>query len=166
MLYRLLSISLLLACCASAAFASDLSTHDAAFKKISEALKAESATAEDMGNNSEKITRSEKFSMQIKQSLKNTSTMALINSGNSALRIGHNEAAIALFNRALHEEKEDHDALFGLAVAYQLRKDFLSAKDTYIKLIDSYPADHPVDYKIASNFINLIKYTDPAEAVR
>jgi tetratricopeptide (TPR) repeat protein len=163
-LYKLLSIILVAVCCVSVAFASDLSKADTAFMKISKALKAENSIVENMGNNSEKIVKSSKFNLQIKQSLKNTNIIMLLNSGDSALRIGHNEAAIVLFNTILRKTKEDHDALFGLATAYQLRKDFVSAKETYIRLINSYPANHSVDHKIVSNFINLIKYTDPAEA--
>ena len=112
----------------------------------------------------EEVAKPENPNMDIKMSKKAPPEDAIKQLDNAlkALTVGQYEAAISLYKSVLKRNKKSHDALFGLATAYQKSGQKQQARAAYSDLFKQYPNDEAG----LNNFLVLVANEAPQQALR
>lgn len=89
-------------------------------------------------------------------------TLDISKNAYEALRVGQYESAIKYYQQVLEYNPENIKAIFGIATAYQLIKDYENAKEQYLKIIK-------IDQNFTAainNYIILVANEDPEKSVK
>ncbi len=103
--------------------------------------------------------RDKSLQVEVKDAPKNS----LNNMSNAyeALKVGQYESAIKYYNEVLESEPKNEKALFGIATAYHMSKDYDKAKEAYLKIIKNDPEYWPA----INNYIILVTEENPERAI-
>ncbi len=90
-----------------------------------------------------------------------TDTIGIMKNAYEALQVGQYESAIKYYDDVLAIAPNNRKALFGIATAYHMSKDYEKAKEAYLKIIKIDPDYWPA----VNNYIILVTEEDPAKSI-
>jgi tetratricopeptide (TPR) repeat protein len=97
--------------------------------------------------------------MEVKDAPKNS--VNVMKNAYEALQVGQYESAIKYYNEALEQNPNNKKALFGVATAYHMSKDYEKAKEAYLKIINMDPNYWPA----VNNYIILVTEENPEKSI-
>jgi tetratricopeptide (TPR) repeat protein len=111
------------------------------------------------GNSENFFLQDAGLEVEVKQApVNNVQTM---NNAYGALKVGQYESAVRYYNEVLELDPNNKKALFGVATAYHMSKQYDKAREAYLKIINIDPKYAPA----VNNYIILVTEENPEKAI-
>lgn len=135
-------------------------TSDAPVVDFSDTSSLEDISAQQEGSKPQNFYMEETgLQVEVKDAPKNS--LNIMKNAYEALQVGQYESAIRYYSEALEQNPSNKKAMFGIATAYHMSKDYEKAKETYLKIIKLDPDYWPA----VNNYIILVTEENPEKSI-